>query len=265
MRAVCRMVLKRSTMSGCSEATSCCSAASVFVELPVKVVVFRLLTVAGGSGEIGDAVGLVALRGGCSGDVGQGGEEVPERTDMVSGAAALDMSGPGHDEGHTDTALVEVALDAAETAVAVEVGRVGSALDVRSVVGGEDHNRIVTDAQAVQQGVDLTDLPVQDADHRCECRVAVFLRAVCRLAVAGTSVTAFVRLFRLQFSKKWLNLGLRQTQFGVRDDRSVHHEEGAVAVLADEVKSLLMYEVGGVVVLVRALIAFEYDLLGVVP
>ena len=128
---------------------------------------------------------------GCSGDVGQGGEEVPERTDMVSGAAALDMSGPGHDEGHTDTALVEVALDAAETAVAVEVGRVGSALDVRSVVGGEDDDGVVADAEAVYQGADLTDLPVQDVDHSRESRVAVLLRAVCRLPVAGTSVTAF--------------------------------------------------------------------------
>ena len=45
------------------------AAASLLVELPVEVFMLRLLTVAGGCGEIGDAVGLVALRGRCAGDV----------------------------------------------------------------------------------------------------------------------------------------------------------------------------------------------------
>ena len=185
--------------------------------------------------------GSLCLRQFYASDVGQSREEVPERADVVGGPAAFYVSGPGHDEWYADAALIEVSLDAAQAAVAVEVGRVGSTLDVRAVVGGEYHDGVVADSEAVKQGPELSDLPVQDIDHGGEGCVAMLLRPVCCLPVARPSVAALVGFLRLELTEERLYLLFRQPQLGMGNHRGVHHEEGAVAVLPDEVEGLTVY------------------------
>ena len=72
------------------------------------------------------------------GEVGGGGEEVPEGGGEVGGGVWGDVTGPAGDEGDADAAFVEVALGAAEGAGGVEEGGVDAALVVGAVVAGED-------------------------------------------------------------------------------------------------------------------------------
>lgn len=169
------------------------------VELPVEGVVLLLYSLAGEGGIDGDAVeavvgkarvavaGLVVLH---AGDVGEGGHEVVEGEGLVGGLAWSDACGPAHDEGHADAAFVGGALEASEQAVAVEERRVGAALLVGAVVGGEDHDGVVGEAFAVEEVEDFADLCVEARDHSGKFGVTVVGGIVAAALAAGVDLLA---------------------------------------------------------------------------
>ena len=66
---------------------------------------------------------------------------------VAIGSSSLDVAWPADQERHADATFVEVALDAAIRAVAVEIIRIGSTFAMRTVVGGEDKHGVVGDTQ----------------------------------------------------------------------------------------------------------------------
>lgn len=81
---------------------------------------------------------------------------------------AVSDSSPGRpsEHGHPDPALVEVALVATESAAGIEEVRVvaGAAFLVRTVVPGEEHQRVPSQPELAQPVDDLADLRVQQGD-----------------------------------------------------------------------------------------------------
>ena len=72
---------------------------------------------------------------------------------------------PPCDEGHPDTALVALALEAAELAVAPEKLGVGATLLMGSVVAGEYHERVVGQPLVSQQLQDFAHILVEPGNH----------------------------------------------------------------------------------------------------
>ena len=144
-----------------------------FVKLPVEKIVLGLRffasTKGGVEGDAVEAVVFVTLVG-CgevvdAGNFAESGEEIIESKLMVADTTGGYLTRPTHDEGNADSPFVGGALDAAQQAVAIEEGRVGTALFVRAIVGGEDDHRVFIQPFGFETVEDFADHHIQARDH----------------------------------------------------------------------------------------------------
>ena len=141
---------------------------------PIEEVVGLLFRTAEEGRRKGDAIGGGQVSRG-AGDFGQGGHEVGEVAHVVGDAAGPDVTGPAGEHGLADAALVEVGLAAAETRGAVE--EIDEDILPRprlwTVVGGEDDEGVVVDAEALEESEEFADLAIESGDHAGELGVGV--------------------------------------------------------------------------------------------
>ena len=139
------------------------------LELEVKV---ALVALGAGPGEGGgDRYAVAVGRGGHPGEVAEGGHPVPEGDgvgDLVDVGGVVgrtgDFSGPADDGGGADAGLPHLALDAFHVGIGLEGARV-VAFVVGAVVGGEDAEGVVVDAEVLERAEDVGDGLVDAADH----------------------------------------------------------------------------------------------------
>ena len=221
-----------------------------FVEFPVEGIVVLLCLVVAGEGRInGDAVvdvALVVLVGlgevANAGHVAEGGQEIVESKLQVGDFAGLDLTGPAHDEGDADAAFVSGTFESLEKSVAVEEGRIGSTLLVRSVVGGEDHDGVLVKALLLEFVENLSDIGVESGDHGRKLRMGDFGAVV---AVAKLACELVLLAEMVLVGEEDAIFGLRE--FGVRERVGEDAEEGLrAALLVEPFHRLVMDEVGGV-------------------
>src|SRR4030095_2234292 len=93
-------------------------------------------------------------------DFSECGEKIAEVGDMCGHLACLDLSRPARDERHAYSALVKVALDPAQSATRVEELRIVAALFVRPVVAAEEDQRLIVEAEILDQGKQPTDVRI---------------------------------------------------------------------------------------------------------
>src|SRR5206468_7354553 len=105
-------------------------------------------------------------------------EHVPVRPWLVADPAGRYCPRPAGDERDADAPLVEIALDAAQPAGALEILGRAAAFLVRAVVADEHQQRAALDAERAQAAGDRADIPVHADDHRGERRLGRLLRAV---------------------------------------------------------------------------------------
>jgi len=145
-------------------------------DFPVEVLVLGLFAAGGVRaqefGHDGDAVDVVGRL--AAGQFGQRRQDVWEVPEEVARAAGFDVPGPGHDHRDPQAALVQGALLASErhARFRVDVGPVETAGMVlvaevvhAAVVAAEEDNRVALQAQFLQQGTHLADVPVHHVDH----------------------------------------------------------------------------------------------------
>ena len=221
-----------------------------FVEFPVEgIVVLLCLVVAGEGGINGEAVvdvALVVLVGlgevANAGHVAEGGQEIVESKLQVRDFAGLDLTGPAHDEGNTDTAFVSGTFESLEKSVAVEEGGIGSTLLVRSVVGGEDHDGVLVQALLLEFIENLSDVGVESSDHGRKLRMGN-LGAV--VAVAKLACELVLLAEMVLVGEEDAIFGLRE--FGVREGVGEDAKEGLrTALLVEPFHGLVVDEIGGV-------------------
>src|SRR6185295_2484888 len=82
------------------------------------------------------------------------------------------------DHRDADTTLVEIPLDTAESAGALEERRIVAAFLMGTVVAEEQHQRPPIDAALAEQIDQAADVAVHARDHRRERRVRLGLRAI---------------------------------------------------------------------------------------
>src|ERR1051326_1775154 len=100
------------------------------------------------------------------GQLGEGGEEIPEGANKLALAAGFDLAWPANQQGLANSAFVELAFVAPKRTICVE--EVRDALPLVAlwpVVGAEEHNRVFVQVELLQQRHDLADAPVQAAPH----------------------------------------------------------------------------------------------------
>ena len=136
------------------------------------------------------------------------------------------MSRPPRYERHANAALIALPLQSAQLAVAPEIRRVGSALLVRPVVGGEDHERVLVEPLLLQLRHYLPHVGVETRYHSGELRVGVLHRVVAR---AFLPAPRLVHEKPLLVALQYLVVGLRQ--FGVGQGVGQEAHEGMPRVL----------------------------------
>ena len=90
-----------------------------------------------------------------AGHIAEGGQHVVKRQLVVVHLARCHLAGPAHDEGDADAALVGGAFQALEQPIAIEEGGIGTALFVRTIVGGENHDGVFVHALRLELGDDF--------------------------------------------------------------------------------------------------------------
>src|SRR5262245_56974945 len=85
---------------------------------------------------------------------------------LIALRARLYSLSPAGAHRDANPAFVHIALDAAQTTVAVEEIRVGAALAVRAVVAGEEDERLVVNAEFLEQRHQTPDVAIHSRDHR---------------------------------------------------------------------------------------------------
>ncbi len=94
-----------------------------------------------------------------SGKVAEGWHQVVEGKLGIVYAARLDVLRPPGDERDADAALVALALQALQLAVATEELWVGAAFFVRSVIGCKDDDGVLVKTLHLQLGEDFSPKP----------------------------------------------------------------------------------------------------------
>ena len=148
-----------------------------------------------------------------------------------------DPAGPAGEHGHADPSFVEGPFAAPQGAAAPEI--VGPAGGRRSVVGGEENDRIVGDAEFLQQLQDPADVSVQARNHRRQRRVRLLRpdQAVGSVSVHRQSgLLKRTAVLRVDFI-----VGNRV--FGVGDGERDVTEERPILVGANELESPLRDDV----------------------
>ena len=148
---------------------------------------FFASTKGGVEGDAIEAVVFVTLVG-CrevvdAGNFAESGEEIIESKLMVADTTGGYLTRPTHNEGNADSPFVGGALDAAQQAVAIEEGRVGTALFVRAIVGGEDDHRVFIQPFGFETVEDFADHHIQARDHGGKLGVSFEGGVVARVGV----------------------------------------------------------------------------------
>src|SRR4029079_10425722 len=84
---------------------------------------------------------------------------------LVADSPGLDPAWPAGDQRHSDSAFVEIPLDASKPAAAVEELRSMPAFGVRAVVAAEDYESPAVEVQFLEQVEQLADAAVHARDH----------------------------------------------------------------------------------------------------
>ena len=100
-----------------------------------------------------------------SDDVAECGHDIPECYLGVVDGAGFYTTGPADDERNADAALVGLALESTQLAVASKEGWVGAALFVRTVVATEDEDGVVGESFLFKLCHNLTDISVETSNH----------------------------------------------------------------------------------------------------
>src|SRR5207247_10989566 len=93
------------------------------------------------------------------------------RPPVMADAPRGDDADPPRDHRHANAALVEIALDPAKAAAALEEDRITAAFLVRAVVADEQHERASFDVACAKYIDQPADVAIHAHDHRGECRV----------------------------------------------------------------------------------------------
>ena len=117
-------------------------------------------------------------RGWNPGKLGECGKQVPVRRRVAADAPGGDRTRPARDHRHADPSFVQVALDAAKPARALEEWRLGAPFPVRAVVAREDDERLSIESSRLQQVDQLPDIAVHPCDHRGKRGVRRRLRSI---------------------------------------------------------------------------------------
>ncbi len=96
---------------------------------------------------------------------GEGGEDIAREPDGWADESGGDPAGPTDNGGNADAAVVVIAFDAAERAGASIEGGVESALAMRAVVGGEDHQCRAVESEFGEELEETTDVVIHAGDH----------------------------------------------------------------------------------------------------
>ena len=159
---------------------------------------------------------------------------------MVVHFAGCHFAWPAHDEGDADAAFVGGAFQSLEQAVAVEECGVCSALFVRTIVGGENHDGVFVQSFGFEFVDDFTHHKVQARNHSCKLCVCHF-----RAVIAVAHLTA-----ENVFLAEMIFIGLQQTvvrllQFGVGQGVGEDAQEGLIfGLFVEPSHRLLVDEVG---------------------
>ena len=132
-----------------------------FIDLEVERFVLCHLFLAQQGRQNGDAIR--AGRHGNSGQLGRRGQKIHGRSQQVAGGIGWDFSWPAGDERRADATFVKHSLGPPQPAGA---GQRLNEFFIRPVVGGEDHQRIVVDAEVFDLLQEAADVFVDQTDHR---------------------------------------------------------------------------------------------------
>ena len=219
-----------------------------FVKFPIKMIVLLLLVVLAHEGVVEresvvevlvvTLIGFGEILDACH--IAEGGQHIVERQLVVVHFACCHLAGPAHDEGDADAPLVGGAFQALEQPIAIEEGGIGTALFVRTIVGGEDYDGVFVHALRFEFRDDFAHHEVQARDHSSKLSVCLFgaVIAVAHLA-AEDVLLAEVVLIRLQQTV----VGL--LQFGVGQGIGEDAQEGLIfGLFVEPSHRLLVDKVG---------------------
>ena len=179
-----------------------------------------------------------------AGESRDGGEEVDASCDSVLfDAASRNLAGPANESEGADAAFVHAAFAGAKRAGAADPG-VGSVTDTvvfRTVVAGEEDERVVGQTECVEGVQQATDLGVQVGERGAE---DLHLRAKVLgvgVILAGPFAEGGIIRLGLEFRVD-RELFRRRLQRGVRDERPQVDVEGLVLVGLGELDRLIDHQ-----------------------
>ena len=238
------------------------------MELPVEIVVVLLFGILAQEGRSdGDSVEtitcqfLVGIALGevfDSGKVAEGWHQVVEGKLGIIYAARLDMLRPPGDERDADAALVALALQALQLAVATEELWIGAALLVRTVIRGKDHHGILVETLFLQLGEDFAYILVETGNHSGKLGVGMN-----HGVVSGTFLSApglvLEELLLIVLQDGILRLG----QFGMRQGIGEEAYERMLAVLTVNPLQCLVVDDAGRILVALEIVLAEHRILDV--
>ena len=113
------------------------------------------------------------------------GQEIPEGMHLVAGSSGGNRAGPARNERHSDTAVVEIPLNAAKRPAALEELRLVSALLMGAVVAGEDDQGVLLLPGGLERGEQSPDVGIHAGNERGEVALHLGPRAVLIRLVVG--------------------------------------------------------------------------------
>ena len=131
-------------------------------------------------------------------------------------------------------------FQAFEESVAIEEGGIGTALLVRAVVGGKDHDGVFVETFLLEFVENLSDVGIQAGDHGRKLRVGDFGAVITVAELTGELVFLAEMIL---IGKQEAVFGLRE--FGVRERVGEDAEEGLRgALLIEPFHGLVVDEIG---------------------
>ena len=238
------------------------------VKLPVEVVVVLLLGILAQEGRSdGDSVEtitcqlLVGIALGevlDSGKVAEGWHQVVEGKLGIIYAACLDVLWPPGDERDADAALVALALQALQLAVATEELWIGAALLVRTVIRGKDYHGILVETLLLQFGEDFAYILVKTGNHSGKLGVGMN-----HGVVSGTFLSAPGLVLEELLLIVLQDGILRLSQFGMRQGIGEEAYEWMLTVLTVNPLQCLVVDDAGRILVALEIVLAEHRILNV--
>ena len=238
------------------------------MELPVEIVVVLLFGILAQEGRSdGDSVEtitcqfLVGIALGevlDSGKVAEGWHQVVEGKLGIIYAARLDVLRPPGNERDADAALVALALQALQLAVATEELWIGAALLVRTVIRGKDHHGILVETLLLQLGEDFAYILVKTGNHSGKLGVGMN-----HGVVSGTFLSAPGLVLEELLLIVLQDGILRLSQFGMRQGIGEEAYERMLAVLTVNPLQCLVVDDAGRILVALEIVLAEHRILNV--